>query len=98
MEQSWSSHSPILSSHLPSQIIAPQGLSELLTHGSYDKVKKPMKKIIKKYTTPIPTTRPPIVWFPGDPDCNDTAPSRKSMILNFEGCSSWYLLFIFRFF
>lgn len=75
---------PIIPSHLPSQIFAPERLSELLTHGSYDNtkhkaVKKPTKKIIK-YTTTTTTTRPPIVWFPGDPDCNDAATSSKNLI------------------
>lgn len=73
---------PIIPSHLPSQIFAPERLSELLTHGSYDNtkhkaVKKPTKKNIKHTTT---TTRPPIVWFPGDPDCNDAATSSKNLI------------------
>ena len=76
---------PIISSHLPSQIFAPERLSELLTHGSYDNtkhkaVKKPTKKIIKFTTTTTTTTRPPIVWFPGDPDCNDAATSSKNLI------------------
>ena len=67
-------NNPIGSSHLPSKIFAPQRISDLLTHGSFD---KPHKKIVKKYTTTTTTTttRPPIVWFPGDPDCNETAPS-----------------------
>ena len=67
-------NNPIVSSHLPSKIFAPQRISDLLTHGSFD---KPHKKIVKKYTTTTTTTttRPPIVWFPGDPDCNETAPS-----------------------
>ena len=89
MENVWRQQqqsNPFIPSHLPSQIFSPERLSELLTHGSYDTtstkhkaVKKPAKKIIK-YTTTTPTTRPPIVWFPGDPDCNDAATSSKNSI------------------
>ena len=89
MENVWRQQSnPIFPSHLPSQIFAPERLSELLTHGSYDakhKVKKPAKKVIK-YTTTTTTTRPPIVWFPGDPDCNDAATSSKNSIPRHSQC------------
>ncbi len=56
---------------LPSQIIAHEGLYSMLMPQ-----KSPMigqasksKRLLPKTTT---TTKPPIVWFPGEPDCNES--------------------------
>ena len=72
------------SGFLPSQIIAHEKLSQLLTpKGSFEDAAhvrasaaaaKTGKKPPKRTTTP-PTSPPPIVWFPGEPDCNESATS-----------------------
>ena len=83
---------------LPSRILAPEGLSQLLAptqarppayspmrpiSASFDKGHKNDKKKNRKpyKTTTTSTTQPPIVWFPGEPDCGETAPSSKTIFL-----------------
>ena len=68
------------SGFLPSRIIAHEKLSQLLTpKGSFeDAVHVRAKKPPKRTTTP-PTSPPPIVWFPGEPDCNESATSSNSL-------------------
>ena len=72
---------------LPSRIIAHEKLAQLLTPkgsfehdahtaGTFAASQQKPRKPPKKTTTP-PTNPPPIVWFPGEPDCNESATSSK---------------------
>ena len=56
---------------LPSQIIAHENFGHLLSNAYTEPKPVTKPKIPKRPKTT--TTRPPIVWFPGEPDCTETA-------------------------
>ena len=57
---------------LPSQIIAHESFGQILSN-AYAEPKPVIKPKVPKIPKRTLTTRPPIVWFPGEPECNETA-------------------------
>lgn len=68
---------------LPNRIIAHENIQQLLAAEPDDSGSKRRTIISHRKPLKVTSTKPPIVWFPGEPDCNETAPSSKKKHTSF---------------